>query len=201
VTPQVRAFVAIELPAHVRETLAGLARSLESENIEGLRTVRPEAIHLTLRFLGDVPASRIASIEAALRGAVEDQPGFSLELSGVGVFPERGAPRVLWAGLAGDLAGLATLHTRVEETLEPLGFPAERRLFHPHLTVARIRDRAPSTDRLRARDALSSADIGRTGPMRVEAVSLMQSILRREGAEYRRLASIPLDLQRSQRTE
>lgn len=200
-TSQVRAFVAIELPAHVRETLAGLAKSLESEKIEGLRTVRPDAIHLTLKFLGDVPASRTAPIEAALRGAVEGQSGFALELSGVGVFPERGAPRVLWVGLAGDLAGLATLHARVEEALESLGFPAERRPFHPHLTVARIRDRAPSADRLQARDALSSADIGRTGPIRVEAVSLMQSILRRQGAEYRKLASVPLDFQRSQRTE
>ena len=188
----VRAFVAVELPPHVGDTLSGLVRFLDAERVRGLRTVAPDAVHLTLKYLGDVQESQTAAIEAALLDAAAGRPALVLKLDQAGVFPQRGAPRVLWVGLAGDTDGLAALQTRVEEALEALGFPREGRPFHPHLTIGRMRERTTAADRVHARQALLSAPFEPGQTLPVDALSLMQSILRPAGARYRRLASIPL---------
>ena len=188
----IRAFVAVELPSEVRDALASVVRLLDDRRIGGLRTVDPASAHLTLKFLGNVPASRVAAIEDALVAAASRSTALRLRLDGTGTFPERGAPRVLWVGLAGETDGLAALRSRIEEALQPLGFAPEGRPFHPHLTLARMSDRSARSDRKRASDALSSAPFEPGLKFAVESVSLMRSILRREGACYVRLASIPL---------
>ena len=187
-----RAFVAVELPSEVRDALASVVRLLDDRRIGGLRTVDPATAHLTLKFLGNVPASRVAAIAEALVDAAARSPALRLRLDGTGTFPERGAPRVLWVGLAGETDGLTALRSRIEEALQPLGFAPEGRPFHPHLTLARMGDRSARSDRNRASDALSSSPFEPGLPFAVESVSLMRSILRREGARYVRLASIPL---------
>ena len=188
----IRAFVAVELPPEVKGALSHVVRLLDGRRIGGLRTVDPASAHLTLKFLGNVPASRVAAIEEALVDAAAVVRPLRLRLGGTGTFPERGAPRVLWVGLAGETDGLAALRSRIEEALRPLGFAPEGRPFHPHLTLARMSDRSARSDRKRASDALSSAPFEPGLTFAVESVSLMRSILRREGACYVRLASIPL---------
>ena len=187
-----RAFVAVELPPEVKDTLSHVVRFLDGRRIGGLRTVDPATAHLTLKFLGNVPASQVAAIEDALVDAASRSTPLRLRLDGTGTFPGRGAPRVLWMGLAGDTEGLAALRSRIEEALHPLGFASEGRPFHPHLTLARLGDRSTRADRDRAAEALSSAPFEPGLTFAVEAVSLMRSILRREGARHVRLASIPL---------
>ena len=187
-----RAFVAVELPPEVKDTLSHVVRFLDGRRIGGLRTVDPATAHLTLKFLGNVPASQVAAIEDALVDAASRAMPLRLRLDGTGTFPGRGAPRVLWMGLAGDTEGLAALRSRIEEALHPLGFASEGRPFHPHLTLARLGDRGTRADRDRAAEALSSAPFEPGLTFAVEAVSLMRSILRREGARHVRLASIPL---------
>ena len=189
----VRAFVAIELPDRARTALAELVEQLKRARVRGLRPVSPTGIHLTLKFLGDVPVTQVESIAAEIRRAASGQRSFSVVLDGVGVFPKRGEPRVLWVGLDGDLPALLALHQAVEDSLERLGYARERRDFSPHLTVARIRDGTPSDERRRAREALLSATAFDSGlRIDVDHVSLMQSILLPEGAKYLRLARITL---------
>ena len=188
----IRAFVAVELPPEVRGALAPVVAYLEGCRIGGLRTVDPASAHLTLKFLGNVPALRVGAIEEALVGATALSTALRLRLGETGTFPARGAPRVLWVGLAGDTDGLSVLQSRIEEALRPLGFAPEGRPFRPHLTLARMGDRSTRSDRSRAADALSSAPFEPGLAFTVGSVSLMRSILGREGARYVRLASIPL---------
>lgn len=189
----VRAFVAIELPPTVKETLAAVVSELKAAGIGGLRPVRPEGVHLTLKFLGDVPADRIGAIgEAAGRAASLHAP-FALSLSGVGAFPGGRAPRVLWAGIAGDLERLAALQASVDDCLSELGFARERRAFNPHLTLARLRDSASREDRARALRVLESAQPSRSAGFVVDGVALFQSTLSPGGAVYRRLFRAPLN--------
>ena len=187
-----RAFVAIELSLEMREALGELIARLKGMGLSSVRWVNPEAVHLTLKFLGNVPRAQIGEITHALSRSVLGSAPFTLEMGDVGGFPTLDAPRVLWVGLKGELDELASLQQKVEETLQSLGFPKERRPFTPHLTLARMRDGATSRERRMAGEASS-----RTGPptevtMEVRSLSLMRSNLSPSGAAYSRLASIPL---------
>ncbi len=187
-----RAFVAVELPPDIRDTLSSLVRFLDQQRIAGLRTVAADSVHLTLKFLGNVQESQVPAIENAVIDAAGESRALALRLAEAGVFPERGAPRVLWVGLTGNVEPLVALQSRLEDALAPLGFEPERRPFRPHLTLGRLNDRATRSDRYRAKQALLSARFEQGQTIAVGALSLMQSILRRDGARYRRLASIPL---------
>lgn len=191
-----RAFVAIELPPAVKERLAEVVAELRAAGIGGLRPVRPEGIHLTLKFLGDVPADRIRDIGDAARRAAARHAPFALSLSGVGAFPSGRAPRVLWAGIAGDLERLGSLQASVDACLAELGFARERRAFNPHLTLARLRDSASREDRARALRVLEAAQPRERAGFVVDGVALFQSTLGPGGAVYRRLHRVPLDGER-----
>ncbi len=188
-----RAFVAIELPDSVKKTLAGVVGELRAAGISGLRPVRPEGIHLTLKFLGDVPADRIGAIGDAIERAAGHHTPFALSLSGVGAFPGGRAPRVLWAGIAGDLERLAALQESVDDCLSELGFARERRAFNPHLTLARLRDSASREDRAHALRVLEAAQPMQNAGFVVDGVALFQSTLAPGGAVYHRLHRAPLD--------
>ena len=192
-TETVRAFLAIELPDEVTAALASVTEAVGSAGVKGVRIVRPQDVHLTLKFLGNVPSSEIDAIVAAVTPVAEAQRAFTVELGGTGAFPRNGRPRVLWVGVGGDLTALRQLQEGIESALEPLGYESESREFSPHLTVARIRDGTPPADGRRAVEAASSADRLASGArIDVRSVSLIRSILLPEGARYERLARIPL---------
>ena len=189
----IRAFLAVDLPHSVRETLAGLADELREARIRGLRPVNPDGIHLTLKFLGDIPAAQAETIANATSNAVEGHRPFSVELAALGVFPNERRPRVMWVGVEGDLKSLADLHHDIDDAMAGLGFEKERRLFSPHLTVGRIREATSPADRSQALETLLGSrtyEPGRQIP--VIEVSVIRSILRPEGARYERLAVMPL---------
>ena len=188
----IRVFVAVELPPKVRNALADLIEKLRDTQIPGLRLVRPEGIHLTLKFLGDVPKSQVESIAAAVSQATQASKAFALELGQPGVFPNRNAPRVLWVGIGGDLSPLLALHLQVENALATLGFAEDRRGFNPHLTVARIRDGTSKADRQKAAEAIFSTRVQPGLRIGVNSISLMQSTLLSGGAVYESLASMPI---------
>lgn len=136
----VRTFIAIPLPAEVRaritEHIGGLRRALPDVRASW---VRENNLHLTLKFLGDVPASDISKVSAAAEIAVQSTPPFQIGVSGCGLFPPRGRPNVLWIGLEGAEGQLEELQSRIEDECGKAGFPREARPFHPHLTIARLR--------------------------------------------------------------
>lgn len=198
---RMRAFVAIELSDTAKRALTALIQSLRNRRIDGLRLVRIEGIHLTLKFLGDIDASRVPRIAEALAAVSARHAPFRLALADPGFFPNADRARVLWIGVGGDLRPLRDLQRDVDETLATLGFAAEKRPFNPHLTIARMRDSAARADRRRAADALAAYPLPDCIAISANAVSLMQSELRPGGAVYTRIAHAPLSITPPMRAE
>jgi 2'-5' RNA ligase len=176
----VRLFLAINLPEAVKLRLADALEALTAYDIPA-RWVAADALHITLKFLGDVADSRVPAVGAALAVAVQGVPPFDIELGDLGAFPSVARPNILWVG-ARSGAPLGELHRRVDQGFLPLGFEAESRKFHPHVTVARvnkdgrIRDRSVM-DRMRAQFDYKAV-------FRATSVDLMQSRLGRDRARY-----------------
>ena len=189
----IRAFVAVDISREARRTLAEAVQSLQSRGIAGVRWVRPSAIHLTLKFLGEVDGSLAPGIMDALRRAAAGRVPFRLGLSGVGAFPRSEAPRTIWAGLQGDLEELEALQRDVDREVSPAaGVTPEKRPFAPHLTLGRVRDRASSTQRRNIADALRSTSLAPTPPWTVAELHLVRSTLTSGGAVYDLLGACPM---------
>jgi 2'-5' RNA ligase len=174
-----RLFVAIDLPDPLKDRIAAL-----KTDIPTARWVKPQAMHLTLRFIGaEVPAEKVDPIREALAG-IEAQ-AFDVTLGGVGRFPpsRKKAPRVLWVGIQAAPA-LLTLHDAVERALEPVGFKPEKRPFNPHITLARLKTHKPTpqADAFLAEQADFVA-----GTFHVDRFILYQSELTPQGAIYTHL--------------
>jgi 2'-5' RNA ligase len=188
-----RLFVAIELPFEVRRSVVHTMESLKAITGEkALRWVRPEAIHLTLAFLGATPESRVPEITRALTSAVRTVEPFPLAPLGVGSFGGRGRLRVVWIAVGGDGGALLDLAERVAVALVPLGYPRDERAFNGHLTLARVRDDASPEARAHVHDVLMSFDPPAAPSFTVGQISLMESILGPGGSAYRQLATAPL---------
>jgi 2'-5' RNA ligase len=188
-----RLFVAIELPDATKRELTGtIERLRDAIGGDALRWVRPEGIHVTLKFLGAVEPDRVEAIHTALRIALGDVATFALRPEGVGSFGGRRNLRVVWVGVGGDTSALSNAAAAVERALAPLGFPAEQRAFNAHLTLARVRDDAPAPERERIHAALASCRPSAFEAFHVKHASLMRSTLGRGGAVYDAMASFAL---------
>lgn len=185
----VRTFVAVDLTHDVQRAMGAAALSLRDARIEGLRAVRPEGVHLTLKFLGDVPESRVDEIGHAVSETAAGHRQFEVSTGGFGAFPNTRRPQVLWIGISGRLEPLMGLQADVDAALGALGFPTETRPFHPHLTLARLDRRMPAGARRASLDVLESTRLAVGMSIRVDTVSLVQSILGRGGAKYVRLST------------
>ncbi len=195
---KVRTFVAINLSSEMKERLMDVQQRLRrSAPPETVRWVRPQGIHLTLKFLGEVPASQIPQITAALREACRVHTPFTFTVGGVGCFPNPRSPRVVWVGVEEESGALVALQKSVEKAMTQLGFPRESRPFHPHLTLGRTRKGLRNTDRRRLGDAIATAGVGLLGEVSVDAVYLMRSDLRPSGAVYTALAEARLEGERA----
>jgi RNA 2',3'-cyclic 3'-phosphodiesterase len=137
---RLRLFCAVELPQEVRAQAA--------RHMAGLREAAPtvraswdreEKLHLTLKFFGDVEEDRVAQLAGALERSASSVHHFELAIRGTGAFPTRGLPRVLWLGVLDPSGRLAELHRQTEDECARSGFARERKPFHPHLTIARLR--------------------------------------------------------------
>lgn len=180
-----RLFLAIDLPPAVRDALAALQGRLRP-SCAGWRWVRAEALHLTVRFLGEVsPEARERERDRWRAAAAGGEP-LGLRFAGLGTFPPRGRPRILWVGIVEERAGALTgLATRVEAAAVALGYEPERRSFRPHLTLARA---ARGT-----RAEAPPAEAGLEG-VRFDTAELVlfRSRLGPGGARYERLESFSL---------
>jgi len=190
---QIRSFIAIELSDEVKVALRQVQRELKRSRVAQIaRWVSPDGIHLTLKFLGNVAMQRLGEIERVLYRACEPYAPFPVSLTEPGCFPNTRRARVIWIGIGGDVETLARLHDAVESGLKPLGFEPERRGFTPHLTLARIRNRARPQERQEMAQWVSGVQVGSDVSMTVREVSLIRSDLRPTGAVYTRLAAVPL---------
>jgi 2'-5' RNA ligase len=187
-----RLFVAVDLAEEVRGELGHLQGELKRQDLSYLRWVRPHGIHLTLKFLGETPAGRVAAITKALTGAMGGRRWFRLALGAPGTFGSRRSPRVLWLDVIGDIEPLQELQTAVEKALAEVGFPPEERRFSAHLTLARVPQPAPPGTAERIEQALRAMTPPRA-QFDVREVVLMRSTLQPGGAVYERLAAFPLE--------
>ena len=168
-----RLFIALELPEELRRRLARV-REESGELGRELRWVRPEGLHVTLRFLGDTDVRRRGALEGGL-AALSVPPPFELECVGLGTFGPPSRPRVLWAGLGGELHALRGLQREVEALCARLGWPAEGGAYAPHVTLARGRGRLERREEMEA--LLSRHGSTPFGGFRAEAVTLYRSQL------------------------
>ncbi len=188
-----RLFIAVNLPDDTRDALARAATPLR-DGYSAVRWVRSENIHLTLKFLGNIDPSLVAGLLEAMKSVAQATPGerFSLHLSGLGLFPNPDQPRVLWAGLDGDLAALRALQEKMEEAMADLGFARDRRPFSPHLTLGRVRAGVSADLRRQVGSTLTGMAMEDGEPWEPEAVHLIQSTLTPQGAVYTKLGSVPI---------
>ncbi|NSW84799.1 MAG: RNA 2',3'-cyclic phosphodiesterase [Syntrophobacteraceae bacterium] len=136
----IRTFIAIDLPVRVQKALENFERELKKSDA-AVTWVKPERIHLTLKFLGEVPPEQIAEIQAAIQLVASSTDRFRVKPAGCGAFPTMKQMRVVWVGLTGDARALEDLQKKVEAAMVPLGFEAEDRPFKPHLTLGRVKGR------------------------------------------------------------
>ena len=190
---QIRSFIAIELPEEVRRGLAKLRSELERTEHRFAKWVDPEGIHLTLKFLGNIPLKQVAEVTKAIEEAAQGIPPFHLEISGLGAFPNLKQPRVLWVGIGGEIDTLLRLQQNIDFVLASLGFAKEERPFMPHLTLARVRQGASPMERKNFGELAMSASFKASYPIDAKAVSLMRSQLTPDGAIYTRLSMVGLE--------
>jgi 2'-5' RNA ligase len=189
---EIRSFIAIELPREIKLLLARIQNQLKSEGQVPVKWVNPEIIHLTLKFLGNIDAAITGEITGALQEAARGMHPFTIEIGGLGVFPNPARVQVVWIGLTGDVDKIGQLQRRIDSSLTPLGFKPETRFFTPHLTLARVRDRAAPEQRQKLGRLITDIQCESSGSLKVDAVYLMKSQLTREGPIYTRIGSINL---------
>jgi len=180
-----RAFIAIDLPEPIRAALRQQQAAFRAICPDG-RWTRPEGIHLTLKFLGEISDQQVTQVTEALQELGPVAP-FSVEVKGFGVFPDARRPRVFWTGVVAppNLAGLAE---QVERALEKLGFAPEDRAFTPHLTLARFKVPRPQPALQSHLERLGAPSLGR---FEVSEFFLFESKLSPQGAEYRKVTRFP----------
>jgi RNA 2',3'-cyclic 3'-phosphodiesterase len=180
-----RLFVALQIPSAVKEEISALLEQLRAASPQ-TSWVRSENLHVTLKFIGEAPETKLGAICDALSTIRSGRPA-TLDFRGLGYFPGEKHPRVLWAGIAAS-ANLKTLASDIEHAMEGLGFPREERTFSPHLTLTRFQS-PRIAEKLRAVvHENTSRDFG---SLQAGEFHLVQSKLKSSGAEYTTLQSFP----------
>jgi len=182
-----RTFIAIDIPSEIKSALAVLQTELRRAGAD-VSWTKPENIHLTLKFLGEVDERRVGEVEkVCVASAAEFQP-FTLSLNDTGVFPNARQPRVLWAGLAGEIEKTVEMRKRLDDGLALIGFEREEKHFRPHLTIGRMKSNRKTRELLALADARQVPALSFV----VTEIVLMKSELRPAGAQYTPMAKAPL---------
>jgi 2'-5' RNA ligase len=178
---QWRVFCAVELPQRARDlVLAHIARLKEKVPHAKASWAHDANLHLTLKFLGEIPAASVTDFSNAVSLAVSRVQPFAINLEQTGVFPPHGQPRVLWIGINDPSTHLAELHAQLEEEAAQKGFAKETRAFHPHLTIARLRQADNARELANAHKQMEFE------PLKIDIAELLviRSELRSEGSKY-----------------
>jgi len=182
----VRSFLAFELPPEIKDQVRQVSEQLKKTNMD-VRWVRVDNIHLTVLFMGDVREGDISAIAREIEQVCYGFHPFDIFLKGLGFFPDRRRPRVLWAGYDGDIERMSSLRDVLQERLMPFEIKEDKRQFAPHLTLGRFRNPgkgAPVLDETITRyQGLSST------AFRIHELILFKSELRPQGTQYNSLES------------
>jgi RNA 2',3'-cyclic 3'-phosphodiesterase len=180
-----RLFVALELRENVREAIREVISRLKPAS-RGARWVRPEGMHITLKFIGHVQSEKFPDLRAALEPTRSPYP-VEMRFRSIGFFPNERRPRVVWCGIRAS-PNLSPLAADIEKALEPLGIARESRDFLPHLTLARFKAPEKAPELVRLANELQDQELGSA---RETEFYLFESVLDRSGAKYKKLATYP----------
>lgn len=189
---KIRSFIAIPIPDSGIEALEDSVKGLEAEFGRHVRWVRPEGIHLTLKFMGDIQLGIAEKVLESLPSVTAGFKPFVLAINGLGVFPNLRSPRVLWAGLNGDLEVLGSLQQAVDDAVGQLGLPKEQRGFSPHLTLGRVRRDVNDEQRKKIGEAISSAALPTAVEWTADTANLMRTELDPDGSKHYLVGSASL---------
>lgn len=189
---QIRTFIALDFPLSILDSIEQQTKRLrQTLGNEVIRWVLTHNMHLTLKFLGNVPVSHLEFLKQMLAQATDSITQFDLQIGGIGSFPNSNRPRVLWVGIHAP-ALLSNLQKAIEEGAKRLGYEKEERPFSPHLTLGSVRQGLDGKDLQKISNALSSIQLGKIGIARVDSVHIYKSDLNSEGSVYTKLFSTPL---------
>ena len=189
---KIRSFIALPISGPARDTLRNTIKELDVTLGDKIRWVRPEGIHLTLKFMGDVDPKIIEGLLLLLPDLVTGFKPFELTISELGCFPNNRRPRVLWAGVQGDLSILRDLHLAVDNVVNKVGLPAERRDFSPHLTLGRVRRALSEREIKKIGQLIGTTNLRDTPSWINRTVDLMRTELDPEGSRHYLVGSFPL---------
>jgi 2'-5' RNA ligase len=181
---KVRSFLAVPVPDAGIQALEAVVKILDPEIGRHIRWVRPEGIHVTLKFMGDIPVATAENILEVLPAVTAGFSPFELAISGLGAFPNLRRPRVLWAGLTGELKRLSELQAAVDDAVGKLGLPKEQRPFSPHLTLGRVRREVTDGHLRKIEEVMSAAEPPAASPWTAGTVNLMRTELDPAGSRH-----------------
>jgi 2'-5' RNA ligase len=184
----IRSFLALDPPEEILREIGRVQERLRKLIHGDVRWVRPESIHLTLKFFGDIPERDVANISAVAGKAAAGVRPMDLAIGGAGVFPDPHRPRIIWLGMNGDVARLTTFQQGMERALQEIGFPREERPFRPHLTLGRIKT---PKGLIGLTGVLEKGETYTAGRFTASGLGLFKSDLTPRGAIYTRLAGYP----------
>ena len=191
---RLRAFIAVEIPPEIRREIHDATSNLRRGSGSLIRWVAVENMHLTLKFLGDIPSANVEVLTQMIRAQADSFNCFDIHLTGIGSFPSPKRPRVIYIGIQAPDA-LEAFQRQLESATCRLGYNSDAnggRAFSPHLTLGRVRQNIAADDQQKIRRALEESKIDSLGAARVDSVHLYKSDLKPTGPVYTRLYSAPL---------
>ncbi|MGD8603109.1 MAG: RNA 2',3'-cyclic phosphodiesterase [Anaerolineales bacterium] len=188
-----RTFIAVELPKQIQNQIHQQQQSLAQDlDDPPIRWVKPESIHLTLKFLGEIPQPKAQQIGDGLPAEAGHFSTTAIVVAGLGCFPDFNRPRVVWVGLDDRGGTIKDLQAHLDQWLVKLGFDPEKRGFSPHLTIGRVHRRVNNQQRRKLGDRIRDYKVPQLGEFEADSVHLFRSDLKPTGAVYTRLATARL---------
>jgi 2'-5' RNA ligase len=186
---KIRSFFAFELPPEIKKIVARVSQGLGQSPLDA-RWVKVDNIHITVVFMGNIQSDEIPAMGEGAQKLCQNYSPFDVSLNGIGCFPNKRKPRVIWLGLDGDMERMASFRDALQKHLTPFGIKEEKRAFKPHLTLARFRKPRRMDDQ---ENQLLSKYEDLTSPFcPLKELILFKSELKRSGAEYTKLEAWPL---------
>ena len=185
---KIRTFIALELPPELKLALASLQGNLRSRT-DCVRWVKPEHIHLTLKFLGPTEEGLVEPVGRILANLAQGVSPFRTQIAGLGAFPNSRNPKVIWIGMPGEQAILLKFQQQLEDALAPVGFAKEKRSFAPHLTLGRIKEGKGKKELEQLITEYQNKDLGNFA---ADTLILFRSDLHPGGPVYSSLKTIKL---------
>lgn len=188
-----RTFIAVDFPPEIVSKIAKIIQYFKTQTPEkALKWVPPENLHLTIKFLGDIPENKLDQVKRILTESVAGRLPFNIEIEGLGMFPNKNKPRAVWLGINCDHT-LSDIHQSLDQNLKAVGIDPEQRRFSPHLTIARVRRDIQTDARQAIGHTLAQFKVDSLGVAAINEIILYQSELTRSGSIYTPLFSQTLN--------